>query len=335
MTTELILPQIKPNGWLIIDKTAGVNSTPAVAMVRRLLAADKAGHAGTLDGFASGVLPIALGRATKLVPLLMEADKDYVFTLAFGVTSPSLELSDHQITTLEVPSGMGGIVTPDRIEAVLPHFMGRISQLPPHYSALKLEGMRASDRVRAGEEIALKPRPIMIKELRLIGWLEPWHWQGKAFPQAKLFVRCGKGTYVRALARDIAAKLASVALVTSLRRTRVGEFSLAKAISLERLLEMRHKPPALADGVKAWVLSAAQGLDGTPVYELTDESQRASLQKGQPLSLFQTAILADNLAKTKGVRIDAVERLVITHQGQAHCLCQWRDGRIWPYRQLA
>jgi tRNA pseudouridine55 synthase len=209
------------HGWLVFDKPQGMTSTQAVTRVRRLYQAEKAGHAGTLDPLATGVLPIALGEATKTVPFAVEGTKEYRFTIRCGAETDTddaegkvVARSDKRPTRVE-------------IEAALPGFTGEIEQIPPRYSAVRVDGARAYDLARDEEEFSLAPRTVSIEALRLIDQPDR--------DRCVLEARCGKGTYVRALARDLGRALGTCAHVEALRRTRVGAFGEERAVPLGRL----------------------------------------------------------------------------------------------------
>ncbi len=212
------------HGWLILDKPQGMNSTKAVTKVKRLFDAAKAGHAGTLDPLATGILPIALGEATKTVPFVFEDSKAYRFTVRFGAETDTDDAEGKVVTTADKRP------TRDEIEAILPRFTGKIEQVPPRYSALKVDGARAYDLAREEEEFELEPRRVVIDRLTLIDHPDPDH--------CVLEAECGKGTYVRALARDIGRALSCLGHVAALRRTRVGPFAEDDAISLDHLEEL-------------------------------------------------------------------------------------------------
>ena len=214
------------HGWLNLDKPIGMTSTQAVGRVRRIFNAQKVGHGGTLDPLATGILPIALGEATKTVPFLVAAEKEYRFILAWGSTRTTDDAEGDIIATSDV--------RPDAcaIQAALPRFIGDISQIPPQFSAIKVAGKRAYALARAGESVALKPRQICVRDLRLSGQSDCDH--------AEFDVVCGKGTYVRALARDLAVALGTCGHVVQLRRTRVGVFESSRAIGLDKLEELGH-----------------------------------------------------------------------------------------------
>ena len=209
------------SGWLILDKPQGMTSTQAVTKVRRLFDAAKAGHAGTLDPLATGVLPIALGEATKTVPFAVEGLKTYRFTVRFGAETDSDDAEGTVVTESAARPET------EAIEAMLPRFTGEISQVPPRFSALKVDGARAYDLARDKEEFELAPRVVSIERLALIARPDPDHCQLEA--------ECGKGTYVRALARDLGRALGSCAHVEALRRTRVGGFGEEDAVTLAEL----------------------------------------------------------------------------------------------------
>ena len=264
-----------PNGWIVLDKAVGPGSTDMVGAVKRLLREAglgkvKVGHGGTLDPLASGVLPIALGEATKLAGRMLDATKAYRFTVAFGAETDTLdregaviETSDHRPQAAD-------------IAAVLAQFTGPIVQVPPVYSALKLGGRRACDRARAGEIVELAPRSVTIHRLGA----DP---VAGALDSLTLEAEVSKGTYVRSLARDIAYALGTVGHVTMLRRTRAGPFDATQAISLDNLAAIA-KGQRLEDAI----LPLEAGLDGIPALDLDPEQARAVRQgrvlTGLPLS---------------------------------------------------
>ena len=259
----------KVDGWLILDKPVGLGSTPAVAKVRRLFEAEKAGHGGTLDPLASGVLPIALGEATKTVPFVMDGRKEYRFTLRFG-EARSTEDAEGDVTATS-----DARPTDQQIRDVLVRFEGEIEQTPPAYSARKVEGRRAYDLARAGQTVELKPRLVSIKRLALSARPDADH--------ADFVVACGKGTYMRSLGRDLAQALGTVGHLSALRRTAAGPFREDRAISLPKLLALGHIPALL--GVLAPVATA---LDDIPALALT-ETQADRLRQGQPVFLTRDA----------------------------------------------
>jgi tRNA pseudouridine55 synthase len=209
------------HGWLVLDKPAGMTSTQAVGAVRRAFCAQKAGHAGTLDPLATGILPIALGEATKTVPYAVDGRKEYRFTVRWGVETDTDDAEGRPVATGEARPEWAGI------EALLPRFTGEILQTPPAFSAVKIDGERAYDLARAGAPVELEARPVHIDSLALI-----------ECPDRDIAVfaaQCGKGTYVRSLARDMGRALGCRGHVVALRRTRVGPFAVADAVAMDVL----------------------------------------------------------------------------------------------------
>jgi tRNA pseudouridine55 synthase len=213
------------HGWLILDKPLGATSTQALGAVKRIYEAQKAGHAGTLDPLATGILPIAFGEATKTVSFAMEGEKAYRFTVRWGEETNTDDAEGEATQRSDKRPARADI------EAILPQFTGEISQRPPSFSAIKVAGNRAYDLARDGEIIELEPRLVVIEELRLVDMRD--------VDTAVFEAECGKGTYVRALARDMGRALGCYAHVVGLRRTRVGPFSEEDAVSLDELREAR------------------------------------------------------------------------------------------------
>ena len=244
------------HGWIILDKPLGLGSTQAVSAVKRALRQGgygkaKVGHGGTLDPLASGVLPVAIGEATKLAGRMLDSDKIYEFTIGFGVETDTLDGEGQVIATSEVRP------TRAEVEAVLPRFTGPIDQVPPVYSALKVDGERAYDLARAGEEVVLATRAVTVHSLTV--------------------AHVSKGTYIRSLARDIARALGTVGHVTYLRRVKAGPFDLSHAISLDKLGET-----ANARRLEQILLPLRAGLDDIPALSL-DPDQAGALRQGRVL----------------------------------------------------
>ena len=254
------------DGWIILDKPQGITSAHAVARIKRILDAAKVGHGGTLDPLATGLLPIALGAATKTVPYIMDGTKLYRFTLKFGEARDSDD-ADGAITATSD-------ARPDdaAIRAALPAFRGSIMQIPPAFSAIKVNGERAYDLARQGAPPALAARPAQIDRFELVERLDADH--------ALFEVMSGKGVYMRALARDLALALGTMGHIATLRRLRVGPFTIDRAITLDKLTEIGHDAPA--DPNLLWSVSTA--LDDIPALALAAE-EVADLKQGLAVSL--------------------------------------------------
>ena len=255
------------HGWIVLDKPVGLGSTQAVSAVKRALREagepkTKVGHGGTLDPLASGVLPIAIGEATKLCGRMLDASKSYEFTVTFGEETDTLDAEGQVIATSAARPRR------DQIESAIDFFTGEIEQVPPAYSALKVAGRRAYARARAGEEVALKSRKVTVRALSIAG---------HGADEVTLSARVSKGTYIRSLARDIARALDSVGHVTMLRRTRAGPFSLERAISLDKLGEA-----AKGRTLERHLLPLAAGLDDIPALPVTPD-QAGALRQGRKL----------------------------------------------------
>lgn len=294
------------NGWVCLDKPLELGSTGAVSIVRRLFDAQKAGHAGTLDPLATGILPIALGEATKTVPFMMDAEKIYRFTVTWGVSTDSVDAEGAEIARSDVRPSR------EAVEAALPAFVGEIEQVPPRFSAIKVDGQRAYDLARDGEAFELKARPVMIHEAALTA---------SETDSVEIRVRTGKGVYIRSLARDLAAMLGAEGHVTALRRERVGPFSTDNAVTLDILREMVHRGAA-SEGL----LPVATALDDIPDLAVT-ETDAFSLRQGRPILLLPRQI------ETLKARLLPGSRTVSAFEdGTLVALCQMRAGRLEPDR---
>lgn len=254
------------NGWLVLDKPAGLTSTDALNRCRRLLNAQKAGHAGTLDPLATGILPIAFGEATKCVALVTDGEKTYRFTARFGAETDTCD------TEGEITARSDRRPTPAEIESVLAEFTGPVMQAPPAYSAIKVNGRRAYDLAREGTPPDLPERLVHIHELTLLGMPET--------DLAEFEMTCGKGTYVRSLARDIGRALGAHAHVNTLRRTRVAGLDETGAISLADFESLCDK----AAGNEA-ILSVETALDDIPAVAITGE-QASRMRHGQAVRVL-------------------------------------------------
>jgi tRNA pseudouridine55 synthase len=258
------------HGWVVLDKPQGMTSTHAVGAVKRLFKAKRAGHAGTLDPLASGCLPIALGEATKTVPFVMNSRKIYRFTVRWGEERDTDD-ADGRITSTSEQRP-----TSAAIEPLLPRFTGTIAQVPPCYSAVKIEGERAYDLARDGVAVRLEARPVDIHRLELVNAPDPDH--------AEFTAECGKGTYVRALARDMGRALGCYGHIEALRRESVGHFAENELISLEQLTSMCHRAAAGEVDLAEALLPVETALDDIPALAVS-RADAARLQRGQTVLL--------------------------------------------------
>ena len=285
------------HGWIVIDKAAGPSSAQVVARVRRILDAAKAGHAGTLDALATGVLPIALGEATKTVSFVMNGAKAYRFTARWG------EARDTDDAEGAVTAASDSRPDRDQIVAVLDGFVGQIDQIPPAFSAIKVDGRRSYELARENRAVELAPRKVRIDRLELIETPDADH--------AVFEVHCGKGTYVRCLARDMGARLGCLAHVTGIRRLAAGPFDETHAISVEKLETLRHSAPP-----QAYLLPVETGLDDIPAVELT-EAEAEHLKHGRAVKVGGTG-----------------GRRLIEDLDDGGVLCAMADGRLVALARL-
>ena len=285
------------HGWIILDKPVGLGSTQAVAAVKRNLREAgfgkiKVGHGGTLDPLASGVLPIALGEATKLCGRMLNASKTYDFSISFGNETTGLDAEGELVATSQHRPKLADI------EAILPDFTGPIEQIPPAYSAIKIDGKRSYDLARAGENVEMKARSVTIHSLCVFVPacdqinLAQRHEGMKKLESITLSADVSKGTYIRSLARDIAYALGTVGHVSMLRRTRAGPFTLDNAISLDKLNSLGHG--AAQEDI---ILPMEAGLVDIPALDLSPEQARA-VQQGRVLTGIA---MKDGLHVARGV----------------------------------
>jgi tRNA pseudouridine55 synthase len=258
------------HGWVVLDKPIGMTSTHAVAVVKRLFAAKRAGHAGTLDPLATGCLPIALGEATKTVPFIMDSRKRYRFTVRWG---EERDTDDAEGRVVETSAARP---TPEAVAALCPQFTGTIEQVPPRYSAIKIEGERAYDLARDGQDVTLQSRMIDVGSLDLVESPDPDH--------SVLETECGKGTYVRALARDMGRLLGCFGHVSALRRTSVGPFGEVAMIPLEQLAALCDRAAAGEGNLAEALLPVETALDDIPALAIS-RADAARLQRGQTVLL--------------------------------------------------
>ena len=288
------------HGWVVFDKPLGMSSTQGVGKIRWLFDAQKAGHGGTLDPLATGLLPIALGEATKTVQWAMDGRKKYEFQIKWGAETETDDLEG------KISAQSAARPTQSRIASILNGFIGEITQVPPMYSALKIDGARAYDLARAGERPEMKPRQVLIEELRLIDGSNPEH--------ADFEVVCGKGTYIRALARDMGRTLGCLGHLSLLRRTQVGPFTENDMISLETLEELSHKPDR-DEALKGVLRSIETVLDGIPALAVMD-GQATQLRQGQPV-----------LLRGANAPINC-EAVLVTHEGRPLGICEIAQGSL-------
>jgi tRNA pseudouridine55 synthase len=302
------------DGWVILDKPEDCTSTDAVAVVRRLFNANKAGHAGTLDPLASGILPLALGEATKTVPWLMEAEKSYRFTIRWGVSTDTQDREGKVVGESDLRP------TPDMVAAALAQFLGEIDQVPPQYSAVKIDGERAYDLAREGHVLELKPRRVVLHQAALTQTLDSDH--------SVIEVRCGKGFYIRALVRDLAQKLGAEAHVAALRRMMVGPFDEAMSIGLDELKDLVHKGQAFER-----LQPVETALADIPALAVNEEDA-FRLRQGRPIVLLPHVLeaLRPRFIPRTIAGQDASRAAVAMYRGQAVALGDVRAGKFSPSR---
>ena len=298
------------HGWVILDKPMGMGSTQAVAAIRRIFDAQKAGHAGTLDPMATGILAIALGEATKSVPFAMDAEKIYRFTAQWG------ESRDSDDAQGAVTGTSPNRPTRAAIEAMLPRFTGTLNQVPPAYSAIKVDGERAYDLARDGETVVLEPRNVEVYEARLLNAVQD---------SAEFEIRCGKGTYVRSWVRDIALALGTLGHVTALRRARLGSWEEKDAVSLDTLTPFMHSPAAFG-----YLRPLSTALDGIPALAVSGPDT-VRIRSGNPV-----LIRANLFAKMKDGfgdgELSGLTVFLTEEDGSPVALAEIAEGELRPFR---
>jgi tRNA pseudouridine 55 synthase len=302
------------SGWVVLDKPEDMTSTHAVSAVRRAFNAQKAGHSGTLDPLASGILPIALGEATKTVPWLMEAQKTYLFTIKWGASTETQDREGKITAESDVRPGEAAI------REALKGFIGEIAQIPPQYSAVKVEGERAYDLARSGEVVELEPRQVVVYEADLV--------EIEGDDLAHFRIRSGKGFYIRALVRDLAAKLGAEGHVWRLRRTAVGPFTEENAVTLGALEDLRHKGAA-SERLKP----VETALADIPALAINGEDA-FKLKQGRPIVLLPHVVeqLKPNFKPRTIAGQDASRAAVALFEGKAVALGDVRAGQFKPTR---
>ena len=300
------------HGWVILDKPTGMTSTQAVATVRRVFDAQKAGHAGTLDPLATGILAIALGEATKTVPYVQDGEKEYRFTARWGEARDSDDAEGKVTQTSDV--------RPDRaaIEAMLPRFTGTLTQVPPAYSAIKVGGERAYDLARDGETVTLEPRTVEVSQARLSTLPDEDH--------AEFEIHCGKGTYVRSWVRDMARALGTVGHVSALRRTRIGGFAEKDAVGLETLTPFMHSPAAFA-----YLKPLSTALDGIPALAVNG-SDTVRLRSGNPILLRAPLFARMKDMVSADDEFQGLTVFLSDAEGSPVALAEIAEGELRPFR---
>ncbi len=299
------------HGWVVVDKPQGITSTQVVAKVRRVFNAQKAGHAGTLDPMATGVLAIALGEATKTVPYAMDAEKTYRFTAKWGEATDSDDAEGAVTATSDRRPSRA------EIEAAMPQFIGLVSQTPPAYSAIKVDGARAYDLAREGEAVELDARNVLIRSVALVEIPDSDH--------AVFEMHCGKGTYVRAWVRDMGLALGCLGHVSALRRTRVGSFNVEAATPLETLEGFMHSPAAFEH-----LRPLSTALDGIPALAITGPDA-VRLRSGNPI-LIRPNMFARIAESHLGDDHQGLTVFCSTGEGEPVALAEFAAGELRPFR---
>jgi len=293
------------DGWLVLDKPMGMTSTHAVSVVKRAFSARKAGHAGTLDPLATGVLPIALGEATKTVSFVMDGRKSYRFTVRWGVETDTDDAEGSVVATADRRPDA------EEIRAMLPRFTGSVMQTPPKFSAIKIAGERAYDLARDGEAVELEPRPVQIDRLELVAVLDADH--------AEIEAGCGKGTYVRALARDLGRALGTCGHVSALRRTAVGPFTEDAAVGIDELQQVGQTSADAVVTTTPLLLPVGAGVATLPTLAVS-RSDAGRLARGQAVLL-------------RGRDAPVIEGCVaVSTQGALIALADVEQGELRPRR---
>lgn len=314
------------HGWINFNKPVGMTSTQAVGKIRYALKAQKVGHGGTLDPLASGVLPIALGEATKTVNYIQDAMKIYEFTVTWGEQRSTDDAEGEAIQKSDARP------TQEQITALLPQFIGDIEQLPPQFSAIKIDGERAYDIARDGEHADIKPRKVYIEEFEMVdlsGRSEP---ASLRHNETKFRVKCGKGTYIRSLARDMGQILGCFGYISALKRTKVGVMALEDAISLDIFEQMIDNPDQEKDsksGNADFVLPLQTVLDDIPVLALKDQEARL-FKNGNAVSFLSKPDLARLEAIGIDWKSDDIFTALATYEDQALAMIETDGAKVQP-----
>jgi tRNA pseudouridine55 synthase len=299
------------HGWVIVDKPSGVTSTQVVGAVRRVFDAQKAGHAGTLDPLATGVLAVALGEATKTVPYAMDAEKTYRFTAAWGEARDSDDAEGRVTATSDKRPSRA------EIEAAIPGLTGTITQIPPAFSAIKVEGERAYDLARDGETVVLEPREVVVRSAHLLEIEDADH--------AIFEMVCSKGTYVRAWVRDLALRLGTFGYISQLRRLAIGNFNVSTAVGLETLKGFMHSPAAFEH-----LRPLSTALDGIPALAVTGQDA-VRLKSGNPV-LVRPREFARIAEAAQSDDLQGLTVYLSTGNGEPVALAEFAEGELRPFR---
>lgn len=302
------------HGWLCLDKPIEMTSTTAVAILKRLYNAQKTGHGGTLDPLATGILPIAFGNATKTVAWAMDADKDYVFTVDWGISTASYDREGIEIARSDVRPAE------QAIREALPAFIGEIEQVPPKFSAIKVGGERAYDLAREGEDFELEARPVTVHDASLVSVEEG--------VRATFHVRSGKGFYVRAMARDLAHALGTEGHISELRRTRVGVFEEANAVTIAELEALADNP----DGLMEMLAPIETVMGDIPLVDISGDDAR-EIFNGQPVMLLPYVV--EHWQANRSPKPEDNRLAVAMNGDRAVALGEVRAGRFQPVRVFA
>ena len=304
------------HGWVNFYKDVGLGSTPAVGIIRHLFAAKKAGHAGTLDPLARGILPIALGEATKTVSAMQEAVKIYEVTAQWGAATSTDDMEGEIIARHDMRP------TAQHIADALPQFCGEIMQVPPQFSAIRQQGRRAYEAARCGEKVELAPRMVRIDALQLLA---------TTHHTARLRITCGKGVYIRALIRDLAVALGTCGHVAALARLQVGSFSEKNAIGLDKLKALSHNASDLA-ALDACLLPLTTALDDILALAIS-ETQASRLKQGQAICIDSPPNVKTGAKSCAKPSMEADETRLLASCGDTPiAICQWQGKQICPVR---
>ena len=299
-------PELAKNGWLVIDKPSGFTSFQIVKIIRKLYSIKKAGHAGTLDPLATGILPVALGEATKTIPYAMDTDKTYHFTVCWGDDRDTNDSDGSVIATSKKRPSEDSIIN------TLQNFKGKFAQVPPNYSAVKVDGRRAYELAREEKPVKLKARTVEVKSIKLLKILDPDH--------AEFCATTSKGFYVRSLARDLGLELGTFGHIVALRRSQVGTFYEKDSILLDSLLALEHS----RDKFEA-LLPVERALDDIPALSLTESSAKR-LRCGQAISVTEEA-------NWLGERPERINKLAYaTFNGKLLAVLTFQDNHLKPVR---